>query len=864
MTSQRQFQHSFSALILLTVFTLLLLLAPLTHAGLNQWTTNGPKGGAVTALAIAPSDPLTLYAATAGNVFRSTNGGGLWELVSRDLHLAPAVPLVVDPTNARIMYSIDANRRIIKTVDGGPRWTAIITGLPDPPIVTALVIDPISPHILYVGTYDRVFKSTNAGASWSALNTNFLPRNVLALAISASTPHTLYVLTGGCFLRENCFAHLYTSTNAGESWTGVGNDLFAFFTFLVIDPTNPVILYAGKEREIIKSVDGGATWATLPGFGSVTLSFIVDPRNPTTLYASTDGGLFKSPDGGQTWTSLESTGGVLTLDPSNSLTLYAGVGSAPTELRSIIKSTNGGASWTTSDRGVIATDVRALALDPTNPRIIYAGTYGSGGLFKSTDRGISWSASNEGITTPYINTIVVDPRNPPIIYAGSGAPAPTMLFKSTNAGKTWIAHPGPEAPGTQVLAIDPLNSRVLYAGAAFSGVYKSIDAGATWQQSGLSGLRVESIVFVPGQSQVLYVAASASSTQDTPYGGVFKSVNDGESWTRLTGGLPDTGYWSVLVAATNSQHLYANGRQGVFTSTDGGTTWTARNNGLLDISDTIIEPFILALDPSDPLIVYAGINAIRMVGERRGIGEVFKSIDGGNSWTEMNSGLPTTAIFALSVDPRTPAILHVGTGGNGVFDISFDPTPPMTISTIVPNFGPTSGGTVVSITGTNFPNGATVTIGGAAASHITVVNSTIMTATTPPGTAGTANVVVTNPHCTGAPDCSATLANIFTYIAPPPTIALSTTTLDFGSVKVGKRRKLSVSVRNISARTQTVTTSTDEPFGLRSSASLVLKPGKEKAVKLRFRPVSTGAASGTLRVESAGSTMTVTLTGIGR
>lgn len=149
---------------------------------------------------------------------------------------------------------------------------------------------------------------------------------------------------------------------------------------------------------------------------------------------------------------------------------------------------------------------------------------------------------------------------------------------------------------------------------------------------------------------------------------------------------------------------------------------------------------------------------------------------------------------------------------------------------------------------------------------VTVVNPGTITAVTPRGTAGTANVVVINPGCAGEPTCAATLANAFTYVAPPPpTVQLSTTALDFGTVKVGKQRDRSFTMKNVGANIQTVTLSTIVPFSLRSVTTVTLKPGKRTKVKVRFAPTSAEAFTNAVVVtdpQTEGS-LSVTVSGVG-
>src|SRR5512136_1444848 len=120
-------------------------------AGTNVWTSNGPEGGTIYALAINPTTPGTLYAGVNGGVYKSTNSGGSWSAASTSL-----------------------------TVN----W------------VSSLAINPATPATLYAGTYGGgVFKSTNSGGSWSPANTGLTNNWVNALVIDPTTPATLYVGT---------------------------------------------------------------------------------------------------------------------------------------------------------------------------------------------------------------------------------------------------------------------------------------------------------------------------------------------------------------------------------------------------------------------------------------------------------------------------------------------------------------------------------------------------------------------------------------------------------------------------------------------------------------------------------------------
>src|SRR5437867_4925246 len=126
------------------------------HAGLNVWTSNGPGGGTVLALAIDPATPSSVYAGTnRGGVFKSTNGGTSWTAVNTGLPFNTiAQALAIDPVNTATLY-VGTTAGVFKSTNGGASWTVSLTSGD----VRALVIDPMTPSILYAGLFSgSVFK----------------------------------------------------------------------------------------------------------------------------------------------------------------------------------------------------------------------------------------------------------------------------------------------------------------------------------------------------------------------------------------------------------------------------------------------------------------------------------------------------------------------------------------------------------------------------------------------------------------------------------------------------------------------------------------------------------------------------------
>jgi hypothetical protein len=205
-------------------------------------------------------------------------------------------------------------------------------------------------------------------------------------------------------------------------WSPANNGLpAANVSALVIDPSNPATLYAGTDGGgVFKSTNGGGSWSPANnGLSNTYVSVLaIDPSNPATLYAGGDG-MFKSTNGGGSWSQVSNAASVSfeVIDPSNPDTLYVGIVPSPSALFGIYKSTDGGISWSPANNGLIARNVFALAIDPSNPAMLYAGT--NTGVFKSTNGGGNWSPLNSGLPNTSVVTLVIDPTHPAILYAGT-------------------------------------------------------------------------------------------------------------------------------------------------------------------------------------------------------------------------------------------------------------------------------------------------------------------------------------------------------------------------------------------------------------------------------------------------------------
>ena len=210
----------------------------------------------------------------------------------------------------------------------------------------------------------------------------------------------------------------------------------------------------GLGFTLLRPAEEESPWEFLgPAEGDVT-SLVFDPTTPTTLYAATDhGGVYKSEDGGTTWRYLRRLGfrgDSLAIASTTPTTLYFyGDG--------VYKSADGGETWRAVNRGLGLSWVSALSIDPTNPRVVFAGT--DTGVYKSENGGDTWRKVAGSVTE--INALSIDPTNPRVVFAETG----TGVYKSDDGGATWTRTWTSTGLNSKVwdVFIDPANPQVLVA-----------------------------------------------------------------------------------------------------------------------------------------------------------------------------------------------------------------------------------------------------------------------------------------------------------------------------------------------------------------------------------------------------------------
>ena len=350
------------------------------HGGIGSWTSIGPGGGTVSFVAVAPSDPTIVYAATSeGGVFVSQAGGVDWGSASVGLTDLRTQCVAVSPADPATAYVGTASGGF-KTVNGGASWTALGGGFPAS-VINSIVIDPSNPATVYAaGTSGSVVKSTNSGATWTDIGASVAAAVPRILAIDPRAPSTLYLGT--------LDSGVYRSDDGGGHWaarnTGIEG---SHVTALAVDPTDPRNVYAGFSiggtgtpvGGVYGSADGGASWTALNvGLDPTALVTALVVAADATVYVSgrLGIGLQMLAPGSSVWAAMPFSSSFplcLAVGPGAAPPLFIGYGNPPLDPGGVAR-WDGGAQYTGSD--VNAVTVSAIAVDPNTAGRALAGTPG--------------------------------------------------------------------------------------------------------------------------------------------------------------------------------------------------------------------------------------------------------------------------------------------------------------------------------------------------------------------------------------------------------------------------------------------------------------------------------------------------------
>jgi photosystem II stability/assembly factor-like uncharacterized protein len=607
----------------------LALLTLALPAAAQTWLSLGPSTGEVRRVVAAPSQPSTVIAIPEhGGLFLTTNAGASWQSISAglcDVHVKNAA---FHPTAPATIYVATTSAGVCRSTDSGATWTPLASGLPVdasgyPLAVITVAINPSTPAALLAGTTSGIYRSVNGGSTWTAAAA--AGSQVLSIVISPSTPAIAYAVIANT---------LFKSADSGASWVATSTGLPPSFTpvALTIDPQNASVVYLAADT-IYKTSNGGAAWAksdTGIGSGAILYDLAVSPVDPNVLYLSGTGGcaFCKSTDGGGSWSPIAAAG-------------------------------------FTSASGA----VESFAIDRLTPGRIYAGT--AAGVFRSTDSGLTWFPINTGLAPRRVSAPALFGGTPASLLAGAaGASGGVEILRLTGGLLPFSTVAGPvtgnDRVGVTSTAADPTNSNVIYVLAgdvnspACALPYKTTNGGTTWTlvNSGIPATICGNALTMDLTSpSTLYLAVVTPSFNGTGCCEIslYKTTTGGSSWTASNSGIFQNSVNSVSISPQRSNVLYAAGGGSVYRSSNSGATWSAASTGLpsnTGLQNTPRNVARVAIDPTDDNIVYAAT-----------LTGVFRTANGGGSWTARQVGWPTlNGVFnsaaALTVDPNAPATIY--------------------------------------------------------------------------------------------------------------------------------------------------------------------------------------------------------------
>ncbi len=595
------------------------------------------------AIGVSESDPNVIYVGTGeacirGNVvggngvYKSIDAGKTWKSVGlADTHAIGR--LAVNPKNPDIAYVAalghpfgnNEERGIFRTQDGGKTWQKVLyknekTGGID------VVFDPTNSNILFAALWQArrtpwsldsggegsgLYRSIDGGTTWKQLKGHGLPEGILGrigVTVSGANPNRVYAAI------EAEKGGIYRSDDGGDTWQLMtGDHRFTqrawYYMHIFADPKSEDTVYI-LNTGVYRSNDGGKTFSRVRAPHGDNHGLWIDPNNPKRLINGNDGGATVSIDGGATWTSLynQPTAQFYHVVTDNRFPYYIYGAQQDNSTVGIASASPDGAIDRPDWYDVGGGESGYIAPDPTDPQIIYAGSYG-GDITRYDHRTgeeqlinpwpvnpIGWAAADLKYRFQWTEPIIFSPHDPKTMYF-----AAQMLFKTTDAGMNWtIISPdltrndkskqqssgGPltkDNTGVEVydtifsVVESPVQRDLIWAGTDDGLVQLTRDGGQHWENVTPKAMpewgTVSMIEASPRDAGTAYIAVERHKSDDfKPY--IFKTSDFGKTWNNLAEGIPANDYvHAVRVDPRHLNLIFAGTEQGVYVSFNDGAHW---------------------------------------------------------------------------------------------------------------------------------------------------------------------------------------------------------------------------------------------------------------------------------------------------
>jgi hypothetical protein len=597
------------------------------------WTTVGATGlptlfgiaNLAETTTIDPATPSRMFAGTPNGVYRSTNNGATWVSAGSGLNgLSIGGMALGGDAPASLFVGTSSvttdGSNILKLPGGALPFTNLAQVVSDGEL-TDLVIDPTNGSIVYAvggrtsnGTCRQIYKSTNGGTSFTAINPSTVPSTLCAgsLVMDPTAPATLYLgvssPTGGAQS-----AVVYKTTNGGTSWTSVSTGLSFSVQRIAISKRTPSILYAGSASTVYKTTNGGGTWINVnSGLPSLNNSsgggrLAIDPTDDNLVYFGTNQGVYGTTNGGSSWTAKR--GGwptihgvffgatAVAIDPATPTTLYAspstphpGPGSFPGQSAlgtGLYKSTDSGATWTVASNTLAGVNVSNILFDGP---VIYAAT--NNGVFKFavvttptvtlSRNTLNFAATNSGPALTWVT-----PAQDVGLTVGSGSG--TVSWTATS-DKPWLTVTPSSGSGTATVSVAVKFDATLPASGTITGNITLALTGAA---------------NTVGPVAATFVVAASTAPASLPFGSFDTPVGDASV---LAGSIAVTG-WTLDNIGVKLVELWRDVQPGETTPPGNSTPGDPRNGKIYIANGNFVDnarPDVEVLYPTTPANYRAG------------------------------------------------------------------------------------------------------------------------------------------------------------------------------------------------------------------------------------------------------------------
>ena len=616
---------------------------------------------AIGAIAVSESDPNVIYVGTGeacirgnivgGNgVYKSIDAGKTWKFVGlADTHATGR--LAVNPKNPDIAFVAalghpfgdNEERGIFRTQDGGKTWQKVLykdakTGGID------VVFDPSNSNVLFAALWQAkrtpwsldsggpgsgLYRSGDGGTTWKELKGHGLPEGILGrigVTVSGANPNRVWAVI------EAEKGGIYRSDDGGDSWHLTTDDhrfrqRAWYYSHIFADPKSADTVYI-LNTAAYRSNDGGKTFSSIHAPHGDNHALWIDPTNPKRLMNGNDGGATISIDGGDTWSTVynQPTAQFYHVITDNRFPYYIYGAQQDNSTVAIASASTDGAIDRPDWYDVGGGESGYIAPDPTDPEIVYAGSYGGEITRRDHRTGeeqainpwpvnpIGWPAADVKHRFQWTEPIAFSPHDPKTMYF-----AGEVLFKTTDGGMSWtIISPdltrndkskqgssgGPitkDNTGVEVydtifsVVESPIQKDLIWAGTDDGLVQLTRDGGAHWENVTPKAMpdwgTVSMIEASSRDVGTAYLAVERHKSDDfAPY--VFKTTDFGKTWSKLVAGLPANDYvHAVRVDPRRPGLLFAGTEQGVYFSFDDGAHWQSLQLNLptSPVNDLVIK-----------------------------------------------------------------------------------------------------------------------------------------------------------------------------------------------------------------------------------------------------------------------------------